>query len=53
MTEYINTGHDKYVVDPDPDEIYSKRKERQTSQLHGKTATESFRAKFPEDGWST
>ena len=26
VEEYINTGHDKYVVDPDPDKVYSKRK---------------------------
>lgn len=53
MAEYIDTRHDKYVVDPDPNKIYSKRKERQTSQLHGKKTTESFSVKLPNDRWST
>ena len=26
VEEYIHTGHDKYVVDPDPDKIHSKKK---------------------------
>jgi len=36
------------VVDPDPDEIYSKRKER-ISQLPKDAAPSSV--KYPSDGW--
>jgi hypothetical protein len=33
VEEYIDTGHDKNVIYPDPDKIYLKRKERQSGQL--------------------
>ena len=32
VEEYTKSGRDKMVVDPDPDEIYSKQKKRNISQ---------------------
>ena len=53
VEEYINTGHDKNVIDPDPDKIYLKRKERQSGQLHENKTTDCP-VTFPDDcQWST
>ncbi|KAK2547039.1 hypothetical protein P5673_033198 [Acropora cervicornis] len=49
VDEYLKTGRDKMVVDPDPDGIYSKRKAR-LSNLSS-DATPSTSAKYPSDGW--
>ena len=50
--EYIRTGKDKQVVDPDPHKIYSRRKQKQgTSSELDKESTESV--KFPSSGWGS
>ena len=50
--EYITTGKDKDVVDPDPDKIYSRRKE-QASATTTITSEDGVSVQFPVDGWST
>jgi hypothetical protein len=47
VEEYINTGHDKNVIDPD--KIDLKRKERKCGQLHENKTTECT-VTFPDDG---
>ena len=44
LEEYISSGHDKNIIDPDRDQTYTKRKERQKSYLD---------CGFPTDGWSS
>lgn len=52
MYEYIRTGKDKNIVDPDPDKIYSRRKERpSTSTDVG--GQDSVSVQFPSVGWGT
>jgi len=59
VEEYIKTGKDKYVVDPDPDKIYSKRKEFQTKRLSSNNggveqqSKDRRNVKFPESNWSS
>ena len=48
VDEYIKSGRDKMVIDPDPDEIYTKRKAR-VSNISKDTAPSS-RVKYPSDG---
>jgi len=52
VEQYIETGRDKNVVDPDPSGLYTKRKQQQHgSQIQGDKATSSV--DYPRDGWST
>jgi len=50
--ECIRTGKDKNVLDPDPDKIYSRRKER-SSTTTNVTNEDGVSVQFPVDGWST
>ena len=50
--EYVRTGKDKYVFDPDPDKIYSRRKERSSTSTNV-TSKDGVSVQFPVDGWST
>ena len=52
VQDYIENGRDKMLVDPDPDEIYTKRKARFSSAVpndHVSPVTSSV--KYPDDGW--
>ena len=49
--EYIRTGKDKDVVDPDPDKIYSRRKERSSTTVDT-TSEDGVSMQFPVDGLS-
>ena len=52
VEQYIETGRDKNVVDPDPSGLYTKRKQQQHgSQIQGDKTTSSV--DYPTDGWST
>ena len=54
VEEYIASGKDKMIVDPDPNKIYTKRKARECSislpgsSSHSKEVTET---KYPTTGW--
>lgn len=50
MEDYIKSGRDKMVIDPNPDEIYTKRKKR-TSNAPNNTPSSSPSVKYPSDGW--
>ncbi|CAH3177911.1 unnamed protein product [Porites evermanni] len=50
VQEYIKNGRDTMVVDPDPDEIYTKRKAR-VSNLPNGAAPVTSSVKYPSDGW--
>ena len=50
--ECIRTGKDKNIVDPDPDEIYSRRKER-LSTFTDVSGEEGISVQFPDEGWGT
>ena len=52
VSEYIRTGKDKNIVDPDPDKIYSRRKER-LSTFTDVSGEEGILVQFPDDGWGT
>lgn len=52
MCEYIRTDKDKTIVDPDPDKIYSRRKER-LSTFTGVSGEEGISVQFPDNGWGT
>ena len=52
VSEYIRTGKDKNIVDPDPDKIYSRRKER-LSTFTDVGGEEGILVQFPDDGWGT
>lgn len=52
MYEYIRTGKDKNIVDPDPEKIYSLRKER-LSTFTDVSGEEGISVQFPDDGWGT
>lgn len=47
VSEYIRTGKDKHIVDPDPDKIYSRRKER-LSTFTDVSGEEGILVQFPE-----
>lgn len=56
MEEYIKAGQDSYIVDPDKDLCYTKRKQRLIN-LRSVDATPALQSakstiKFPEKGWS-
>lgn len=52
VCDYIKTGKDKKIVDPDPHNIYSRRKEKQTTSTDlsddGEVSVE-----FPSAGWGS
>ena len=50
VQEYITSGQDKMVVDPDKDKIYTKRKTR-LSNLPAERSPETPAPKYPSDGW--
>ena len=50
VQEYIKSGRDKVVVDPDPDKIYTKQKNR-LSKLPINCSPESPAPKYPSHGW--
>ena len=50
--DYIKTGKDKEIVDPDPHKVYSRRKEKQnTSTNLSNDGEESI--EFPSTGWGS
>jgi hypothetical protein len=55
VEEYVNTGRDKNVVDPDQHKIFTRRKERlETIRRQSKSTRQTIvPVKFPSDGWST
>ena len=62
VEEYIKTGKDKNIVDPDPNGPYTKRKQQcigigatssVTDSSHGDNANTKLAVKYPTDGWST
>ena len=57
IEEYINTGKDKFVIDPDPNLIYTKRKLEKLGKSQTLCVTSSnspVRSKiiYPKDSWS-
>ena len=50
--EYMRTGKDKQVVDPDPHKIYSRRKEKQGTRSEPDTEINES-VQFPSSGWGT
>ena len=50
VEEYIETGRDQDVIDLDPNSLYTRRKERQSSNSVPQCESER-RVKFPNDGW--
>jgi hypothetical protein len=50
VEEYIKAGRDKNIVDPDPNKIYTRRKEKQNSS---QGTGEHPPIKYPTNGWST
>ena len=54
VEEYIKEGRDQNIVDPDPDSVYSKRKERlnQTKDDNPGICSTQIPLSFPSDGWS-
>lgn len=52
--EYIKSGKDKEIVDPDPNKIYSRRKSRIVESNSSKDSSDSRKTvTFPTDNWST
>ena len=53
MEEYIRTGRDQNIVDPDPHNVYTKRKEHRTaSEDNISAAVNAPQPNYPSDGWS-
>jgi len=50
VEEYITSGRDKCIVDPDANKIYSKRKARECSNAHQIKANDT-QVKYPSSGW--
>ena len=48
--DYFKTGKDKEIVDPDPHNIYSRRKEKQTTSTDLSDDGEES-VEFPSAGW--
>ena len=48
MYEYLRTGKDKNIVDPDPDKMYSRRKER-VSNITDVGSEDDVSVQFPDD----
>ena len=54
VLEYINSGRDKDVVDPDQFKIYSKRKKRRQLQRQVHDEEQPYTSvEYPKSGWST
>ena len=56
VEEYITTGRDQIIVDPDPNEIYTRRKQRQVPSrdlLDQSSSSISIAVRYPQNGWST
>jgi len=54
VLEYVASGRDKDVVDPDENLIYTRRKQRQEkSQTRNDPSLKESTVKFPSTGWST
>ncbi|KAK3742787.1 hypothetical protein QZH41_018180 [Actinostola sp. cb2023] len=52
--EYINSGKDKDIVDPDTINIYSRRRERNDANaIVSDSEAEDDPVQFPTDGWGT
>lgn len=56
VNEYIETGRDKSIVDPDPNQVYTRRKQREVdiSRSENNESQAKERVKFPGDDekWS-
>ena len=53
VEEYIRTGRDQNIVDPDPHNVYTKRKEHRTaSEDNISAAVNAPQPNYPSDGWS-
>jgi len=53
VEEYIRTGRDQNIVDPDPHNVYTKRKEHQTvSEDNISAVVNAPQTNYPLDGWS-
>ena len=52
MYEYLRTGKDKNIVDPDPDKIHSRRKGR-LSNITDVGSEDDVSVQFPDNGWGT
>ena len=54
VLEYVVSGRDKDVVDPDQNLIYTRRKQRQKQlQTQSDPLPKKSTVKFPSTGWST
>ena len=51
VEEYVKSGRDQMVIDPDPNEIYTKRKKRIVNVMMSSTPSSSPSVKYPNDGW--
>ena len=47
----MKIGRNQMVIDPDPDEIYTKRKKRNVNVMMSSTPSSSPRVKYPNNGW--
>ena len=47
----MKSGRDQMVIDPEPDEIYTKRKKRIVNVMMSSTPSSSPSVKYPNDGW--
>ena len=47
----MKSGRDQMVIDPDADEIYTKRKKRIVNVMMSSTPSSSPSVKYPNDGW--
>ena len=47
----MKSRRDQMVIDPDPDEIYTKRKKRIVNVMMSSTPSSSPSVKYPNDGW--
>ena len=47
----MKSGRDQMVIDPDPDEIYTRRKKRIVNVMMSSTPSSSPSVKYPNDGW--
>lgn len=60
VDEYLNSGKDKNIVDPDPNGLYTKRKEQRDGATSKDKATDLSTSSdqvdvvnYPESGWGT
>ena len=53
VEEYIESGRDEDVIDPDPNNLYTRRKEQQSSSSVPFDSDQQRHVKFPESSWST